>query len=74
MTPIFCRLARTALGWSVKDLAKASNLGTATLHRFEQGKDSRASTRKLLKHTFEAQGIIFLEDDVEGKPGIRFQP
>jgi transcriptional regulator with XRE-family HTH domain len=55
-------MARAALGWSVKDLARKAHVGATTVIRFEGGKASNASTLMLIRQAFEAEGIRFLDD------------
>jgi len=55
-------MARAALGWSVKDLARKAHVGATTVIRFEGGKASNASTLILIRQAFEAEGIRFLDD------------
>jgi transcriptional regulator with XRE-family HTH domain len=62
ITVMQCRMARTALGWGVRDLAKHAHIGTNTVARFESGKPVNVSTMTLIKITFEAAGVQFTED------------
>jgi transcriptional regulator with XRE-family HTH domain len=62
ITNIQCRMARAALGWSVKDLARRAHVGATTVIRFEGGKPSNASTLMLIRQAFEAAGVKFLDD------------
>jgi transcriptional regulator with XRE-family HTH domain len=55
-------MARTALGWGVRDLAKHSHVGASTVARFESGKATNTSTLVLIRNAFEAAGVRFLED------------
>lgn len=64
------RAARSAVGWSVKELAGKAGVGVNTLSRFEGGGDTRKSTLDKLQATLEAEGIEFLNS---GHPGIRWQ-
>ncbi len=63
-----CRMARAALDWGVRDLAKHAHVGTNTVARFESGKPANASTILLIKQAFEAAGIEFTNGDA---PGVR---
>jgi transcriptional regulator with XRE-family HTH domain len=67
------RMARAALGWSVRDLAGRSAVSVSTINRAETNSDVPTTTRanlQLLRTTFEAAGIEFIgrPDDA---PGIR---
>ena len=72
MTPIQCRMARTALDWSSADLARAAEVGQATVTRFETGRDARMSTVEKLRSAFEAAGIAFIAEN-GGGAGVRFR-
>ena len=53
------RMAKGALSWSNKDLAKLTGLHWQTVNKTENGTASRATTM-LVKTTLEAQGIEFI--------------
>jgi transcriptional regulator with XRE-family HTH domain len=55
-------MARIALGWGVRDLAKHARIGSNTVTRFEAGKAVNASTLTMMKQAFEAVGIEFLDN------------
>jgi transcriptional regulator with XRE-family HTH domain len=40
MSPLQCKMARVALGWTGRDLAKAAQVGAATVDRFETGRST----------------------------------
>ena len=65
-------MARTALEWSTTDLARAANLGPATVNRFETGRDSRISTVEKLRSALEAAGMVFIAEN-GGGVGVRFR-
>lgn len=76
MTPVQCKMARTALGWGVRDLARESQIGTATISRLEAGNGVNSTTISALKKTFESHGIKFISDDeasLVGGPGVRLK-
>src|SRR5271156_380117 len=62
MTPTQCRMARAALGWSTTHLARAANIGPATINRFETGQDARISTVERLRSALEAAGVVFIAE------------
>jgi transcriptional regulator with XRE-family HTH domain len=72
MTPTQCRMARAALNWSTTDLARAANVGPATVNRFETGQDSRISTVEKLRAALEAAGVAFIAEN-GGGVGVRFR-
>jgi transcriptional regulator with XRE-family HTH domain len=53
-------MARTALDWTVSDLAEASGVGRATVARFELGQNVQADRVEAMRLAFEAQGVRFL--------------
>jgi len=66
MLPVQCKMARAALGWGVRDLAKASGISTDTICRFEAGEALRTRSIAALRIAFEAAGILFLAEDKDG--------
>lgn len=67
ITPAQCRMARAALQWTVKELSERSKVGTTTINRFEMGLSAPVhSTLTVLRLTFEAAGIEFINDDADG--------
>lgn len=58
-----CRMARAALGISIRDLAEEADVGVTTLTRFESEAETAggASTRTIqkLQSYFESRGIEF---------------
>jgi transcriptional regulator with XRE-family HTH domain len=73
LTGLQIRAARGALGWSVRDLADRTGIGTATIVRYEAASGvpkSRKGHLDTLRQYFEAAGIEFIgaPDDA---PGIR---
>ncbi|MFC0808534.1 multiprotein-bridging factor 1 family protein [Ensifer sp. P24N7] len=66
-------MARTALNWSVKQLAEAAKVSTNTIVRFERGEDLKARTVADIRETFETAGIVFIDGEYAGSggPGVR---
>ena len=73
ISPEQVRMARAALGWSVRDLASKVGVSGNTVSRFENGGDARGSTLSRVQRTFESEGITFLDDTGSGV-GVRFKP
>jgi transcriptional regulator with XRE-family HTH domain len=46
MNPVQSRMARAALGWTIVDLARAADVSTNTVNRFESGNDARRTAPK----------------------------
>ncbi|KXF77177.1 DNA-binding protein [Paramesorhizobium deserti] len=70
MKPVQCKMARVALGWGVRDLAKAAQVSTQTVVRLEKGEQLKSSTIDHLRNVLEAAGIEFIPEN-GGGPGIR---
>jgi len=71
MKPSQCRAARALLGISQDDLAKASSVAKATIAAFELGqRQPYARTLAALQAALEAEGVIFIDSNVEGE-GVR---
>ncbi|RCS21607.1 XRE family transcriptional regulator [Phyllobacterium salinisoli] len=63
-------MARAALKWGVRDLAREAHVTAATITRIEAGKSAHASTLKAIQMAFEAAGIEFIPEN-GGGPGVR---
>lgn len=60
ITSVQCRMGRAALGWSVRDLAEAAEVGTATVHRFELERTiPEVATVEALRQALEGGGVRF---------------
>jgi transcriptional regulator with XRE-family HTH domain len=64
-------MARAALRWGVRDLARHANITYVTVTRVEFGKPAFARTLRAIRTAFEEAGLKFLDQDDEG-PGVRF--
>ena len=70
------RAARSLIGWTAQDLAKASKVGITTIRKIEVQKGvARAQERTIedIRRAFEAAGIEFLGTPENGA-GVRFKP
>ena len=63
MRPVHLRMARAALGWSVRDLEAKSGVGRNTISRYEIGHDILASAVASLEKVLADQGVVFFEGD-----------
>jgi predicted transcriptional regulator len=70
IVPVQYWIARTALGWTVRDLAHAAEVSLATVRRFERGGAVRVSTAETIQRTIEKAGVIFIDAN-DGGPGAR---
>lgn len=59
MTPVQCRMARAALGWSIRRLAQEAELASNTVLAFERGRPVLASTEQIIRQTLAQHGIEF---------------
>ncbi len=66
MTPEQCRMARAALGWGVRELAKRAGISFTTISRFENGAGTQSSTLAKIQVAFETAGVTFIADDGGG--------
>jgi transcriptional regulator with XRE-family HTH domain len=73
MTREQVKMARAALGWSVKDLAAEASVAANTVSRYENGADAYGETLLKLQRALEAGGLIFFVEDDEYGPGVRFR-
>lgn len=72
ITPLQMKLARTALGLGVRDLAAAAGVAPSTVQRFESGKgDMHSRTLAGVQQVLEEGGIVFIPADASGGPGVR---
>ncbi len=71
LTPVQVRMARAALGWGVRDLAKKAGLAPNTVSRFENGHGARVETLVQIGRAFAEAGIVFVQEDATGGLGVR---
>jgi transcriptional regulator with XRE-family HTH domain len=72
MKAIQLKMARAAVGWGVRDLAKKAGVTANTVTRIENGADAKQSTMEKLKNALEAAGVEFIDED-GGGPGVRLR-
>ncbi|MFE0757888.1 helix-turn-helix domain-containing protein [Inquilinus sp. NPDC058860] len=65
-------MARAALKWGVRDLAREAQVTPATVTRIEAGQAAHASTLKAIRAALEAAGIEFIPEN-GGGPGVRLK-
>ncbi len=66
------RMARAAVGWSVRELARNAGATPNTISRIENGGDALASTMERLQTALHDAGVIFIDAD-EGGPRVRLK-
>ena len=72
MKAIQLKMARAAVGWGVRELAKKAGITANTVTRIENGADAKQSTMDRLQHALEAAGIEFILEN-GGGPGVRLR-
>jgi transcriptional regulator with XRE-family HTH domain len=55
-------MARTALNWTRQDLATASGVSERTIARFESGEPVLPARVKALRHAFESEDVLFVDN------------
>ena len=61
-------MARAAVGWGVRELAKEAGVTANTVTRIENGADAKQSTMDRMQRALEAAGVEFTNGD---QPGVR---
>lgn len=64
------RMARTALRWTIKDLAEHSGITPQTVTRFENGANATLDTLMKIKTAFERAGVTWVPEN-GGPAGVR---
>jgi transcriptional regulator with XRE-family HTH domain len=72
MKAVQLKMARAAVGWGVRELAKKAGITANTVTRIENGADAKQSTMDRLQHALEAAGIEFIQEN-GGGPGVRLR-
>jgi transcriptional regulator with XRE-family HTH domain len=72
MKAIQLKMARAAVGWGVRELAKKAGVTANTVTRIENGADAKQSTMDRLQHALETAGIEFIQEN-GGGPGVRLR-
>lgn len=74
ISPAQIRMARAALGISVRALAERAAVADSTIHRFESNKGGmQTGTLDRLQAALENGGVIFISADTQGGPGVRLK-
>lgn len=67
------RMARAALGWTVRDLAEATGLHRNTITNIEVGRYAgEPETLNLIRRVLSREGVIFIEEN-GGGAGVRLR-
>ena len=73
ITPSQIRMARAALGWGVRDLARRAGVAANTVSRFENGSGAMVDTLERMQTALESAGVVFIPADLTGGPGVRLR-
>jgi transcriptional regulator with XRE-family HTH domain len=63
-------MARAALGWGVRDLARAAKVSVDTVGRFERGEPLKERTVEAIQRALEAAGVEFTNGRGGAKSGL----
>ena len=66
------RMARSAIGWGVRELADKADVTPNTISRIEGGAPARTNTLERIVSVLEKAGIEFLDAN-GGGPGVRLR-
>ncbi len=65
--PVQSKMARAALGWSIRDLAQKAGVGVATVTRFENGQVTPTRNNlSAIRDALEQAGIEFIDEKGRG--------
>lgn len=60
MNSVQCKMARAALGWGVRELAKEAGVSVDTISRLERGEELLPRTLTAIRAALESAGIQFV--------------
>lgn len=66
------KMARAAVGWGVRDLAKAAEVSVDTISRLERGEELMPRTVSAIRTALETAGVVFIDQNGNG-PGVRLR-
>ena len=69
-------MARSAIGWGVRELAAAAGTTPGTISRIEGGADAMGGTLAKIEAALTAAGVAFIPAGAyqgEGGPGVRLK-
>jgi transcriptional regulator with XRE-family HTH domain len=72
MKSIQLKMARAAVGWGVRELAKKAGVTANTVTRIENGADAKQSTIERLQRALEVAGVEFIDEN-DGGLGVRLR-
>ena len=72
MLPVQSKMARAALGLTVRGLAELAGVSHDTIVRMEAGQELKPRTLDAIRAALESAGVIFVDENGEG-PGVRLR-
>lgn len=72
MLPVQVKMARAALGLTVRGLAEIAGVSHDTIVRLEAGSELKPRTVDAVRAALENAGVIFVDENDEG-PGVRMR-
>ncbi|MEQ1956329.1 helix-turn-helix transcriptional regulator [Mesorhizobium sp. CN2-181] len=72
MIAIQCKMARSAVGWGVRDLAREAGVSVDTISRFERGEELLPRTVAAIRAALEAAGVELIPEN-GGGAGVRLR-
>lgn len=70
VTRVQVKMARVALGWGVRDLAREAGLTPPTITKFENGGNVTLDTAEKIQHALDRAGITWVPEN-GGPAGVR---
>ena len=71
MLPVQCKMARAAVGWGVRELAREADVAADIIVRFERSEPLPDRTVAEVQQALEAAGVEFTNGSA---PGVRLKP
>jgi transcriptional regulator with XRE-family HTH domain len=72
ISPLQCKLGRTALGWTTHVLAEKAKVAANTVSQFERSKvKPNASTVAVIRLAMEKEGVTFISEEEEEGVKVR---
>lgn len=63
MNSVQSKMARAAVGWGVRDLAKVAGVSADTVSRLERGEEILPRTLAAIRSALESGGVVFIDDE-----------
>lgn len=73
MRPVHLRMARAALGWTLKELAERAGINMNTISRYEAGAEVMSGTLEKIEDVLRLEGVVFIDEDADYLPAIKIR-